>query len=502
MKSILKKPSILYLFFSLLIVFISWLRWFSTGSLRADENYIVRGDAYVWIYVLGYLASFWSLVWVYYKIVFNQTEFSLSILETKRLSQIALIVFYFMTVMFASDVYSYLAEGELATRGIFTYTDGTRLSESRFIDYISHWWRDCPNHYGPPLLLIFFLSVKMGGSMMGSYFVLKTILLIISLLFVEVLYLIFQKHITPKLYNVFAFIVLAPLFMIEGLGQTHVEIFIVLLTALSIHFFLNEKHYFFILFIALAISCKIMYSAVLIPFVIALYYSKFFTAKQYAHFFRYSLLSMVGIICIIGVSYIPVWEGIETITNPVKYHGTKTPSRSFTEITILVYKFGGELIQNGFDILGLLDKAHQPDFFPKAQVLEYQKKVAPIFAVIGLLLAIWNLIPLWDTKKPERVLYFFAKLWIIVITVYSPIFNPWYFMPVLLFLIFTSDKSWLVYGIFVISQSINGQLGNSTIPPKHILEIVSSIQVLIMAPLFLVYFRKHFILETWLWLKK
>ena len=175
MKSILKKASILYLFFSLLIVFISWLRWFSTGSLRADENYIMRGDAYVWIYVLGYLASFWSLVWVYYKIVFNQTEFSLNILETKRLSQIALIVFYFMTVMFASDVYSYLAEGELATRGIFTYTDGTRLSESRFIDYISHWWRDCPNHYGPPLLLIFFLSVKMGGSIMGSYFVLKTI---------------------------------------------------------------------------------------------------------------------------------------------------------------------------------------------------------------------------------------------------------------------------------------------------------------------------------------
>lgn len=502
MKSILKKPCILYLFFSLLIVFISWLRWFSTGSLRADENYIVRGDAYVWIYVLGYLASFWSLVWVYYKIVFNQTNFSLSLLETKRLSQIALIVFYFMTVMFASDIYSYLAEGELATRGIFTYTDGSKVSESKFIDYISHWWRDCPNHYGPPLLFVFFLSVKMGVSVMGSYIALKTILLIISLAFVEIVYSIFLKHVVQTHHNMFAFIVLAPLFMIEGVGQTHVEIIIVFLIALSIYFYLEVKFFWFILFIALALSCKIMYSAVLIPFVLALYYTKFFTTKQYAHFFRYSLLSILGILCIIGISYIPVWEGVETITNPIKYHGTKTPSRSFTEITILVYKFGGELIQNGFNILGLLDKAHQPDFFPKVQVLEYQKKVAPIFAFIGLLLAIWNLIPLLGSKKPERVLYFFAKLWIIVITVYSPIFNPWYFMPVLLFLIYTSDKSWLIYGIFVVSQSINGQLGNSTIPPKHVLEIVSSIQVLIMAPLFLVYFRKHFILETWQWLKK
>ncbi len=92
------------------------------------------------------------------------------------------------------------------------------------------------------------------------------------------------------------------------------------------------------------------------------------------------------------------------------YHKNKTPSRSFTEIAILVYRFGGELLTNGFNIPQLLQDAHRPDFFPISKVLEYQKKVAPIFNILGILLAAWNALPLLKIKEPRKVFHIVAKI--------------------------------------------------------------------------------------------
>lgn len=492
-----KKVFLQYLFSGFLIVLASLIRWYYTGNLEADNNFIMNSNFGVYFYFISYIVGFWFLVITYYRVITRKGGYDLSLSQTRILSYLSFCLFYFMTVMFASDIYTYLAEGELATRGILTYTNGELVKQSNFEHYVSHWWKDCPNHYGPPLLLIFYISVSIGKSVTASYFVFKFLMLLVAFIFIEIIYRLFTQFQNESKYNLFALIILAPLFMIEGVGQTHVDLVITVLLALSILFYLKEKKLIFLVWIALAISCKIMYSMVLIPFVLALFYVEYVNKKKnILQFFGYSFLAILFIYSIVAITYISVWEGIETITNPMAYHKNKTPSRSFTEIAILVYRFGGELLSNGFNIPQLLQDAHRPDFFPISKVLEYQKKVAPIFNILGILLAAWNALPLLKIKDSKKVFHIVAKIWMIIITVYSPIFNPWYFMPILV-LLFTSDtKSYVIYAVFVISQSINGQLGNSTIPPGHILEVFSSIQVLSMAPLFLVYFRKHLIYET------
>jgi len=501
----MKPKDNLYFRFSLaclLIVIASWTRWYFTGSLKADENYIENNLLALNFYIFSYFSGFLLLVITYYKIIFRKTGFDLSLIETRNLSWIANIILFFMTVIFASDIYTYLAEGELATRGVFTYANGELVKSSNFIEYVSFWWKDCPSHYGPPLLFMFFSSVLIGKTVMASYWVFKILMLISALLLTQTIYLILKEQITKTKYNLYALIVLSPLLLIEGIGQTHVDLVITLFIALFIYFYLKDQFFISLFFMALAVSCKIMYGVILMPLLIALLYVKFINVeKNILKFTTYSTMGISIIGIIIGISYIPVWEGWATILNPMEYHKNKTPCRSFTELSILVYKFGGELIKNGFNIPQLLLDSQNDDFLSIEKRLFYQKMIAPILKTIGILLALWSALPLLRIKDSKQVFHVFARLWIIVITIYSPIFNPWYFMPILLLLLFTDIKSWMFYAIIVVSQSINGQLGNSTIPKGSLWEVFSSIQLLILVPLFLLYFKKHLIIEPYKSLK-
>lgn len=486
-----------FLFFGFFIVFSSWIRWYSTGSLRADDNFVKESLFHTWTFFLSYCIGFGGMLYTYFHIVFNKKNYILNVLDTKKLAFLSSGLFFFMSVMFASDIYTYLAEGELATRGIYTYTNGELVKESAFIDYVSLWWKDCPNHYGPPLLLLFASAVSIGKSLFMSYVVFKLLMLIVSFCLIEVVYRIFVEIKLTQTYNVFALIVLGPIILIEGVGQAHVEIIISLLLALSILFFLRNKILIAIFFIALAMACKVMYSMILLPFMIAFVYVKYFNIeKNSSKFVQYILISIFLSCVIVAISYIPVWEGLSTVMNPMDYHKTKTPSRSFTEIFIFVYHYGKELIQNEFSISKLIENAHNSNFLTKAMVLDYQNKIAPIFKLIGVLLSGWCLLPLLKSQKTMDVFHVFAKVWIVIITFYSPIFNPWYFMPILILLFGSDKKSWMIYAIVTMSFTINPQLSNS-IPAGHIAEVILSINLLCFPILFLLFFKENFILETW-----
>lgn len=403
-----------------------------------------------------------------------------------------------MSVMFASDIYTYLAEGELATRGIFTYTNGEFVKQSLFIDYVSTWWRDCPNHYGPPLLGIFCLSVFIGKTLFGSYLVFKLFILIISLALIEVIYKIMKYQNLDSHYNLFALIVLAPLMLIEGVGQAHVEIIISLLLALGIYAFIRDKIYLGIFFIAIAMSAKIMYSMIFLPLIFAILFVKYYNIEDsIAKFLKHSFVAIMICLIIIAISYIPIWQGLDTIFHPMDYHKTKTPSRSFTEIFIFIYHYGSALIDFNFSIPKLVEATHTPNFLPKSLILDYQSKISPIFKIIGILLSGWCMLPMLKSKSILDVFHVFAKVWIIIITFYSPIFNPWYYMPILVLLFQTDKKSWMIYAIVTISFTINPQLSNS-IPPGHFGEVLLAINLLCFPFLFLIKFKENFILETWI----
>ena len=324
----------------MLIVLSSLFRWYSTGTLKADGNFVNYSKLHTWILFLSYVLGFLGLVYTYTKIVFNHSQYQLNQIQVRNLAFLSCCFFFFMTVIFASDIYTYLAEGDLASRGIFTYTNGEILKQSLFIDYVSDWWKECPNHYGPPLLFLFYLSVLIGKTIMGSYVVFKLLMLFTTIASIHLVYKFFVNSNKEYKYNMFAFVALAPIILIEGAGQAHVEIFIALLLAGCIYQFLKENYINAIGLIALAMSCKIMYSMILFPFIVALFYVEFINKeKSILKFSKYLVYSFFITIVVIAISYIPVWESIQTILAPMDYHKTKTPSRSFTEVFISVWRF-------------------------------------------------------------------------------------------------------------------------------------------------------------------
>ncbi|MBL7789845.1 MAG: hypothetical protein JNL75_08480 [Chitinophagales bacterium] len=490
----------MYLFYSLLVVLSSWIRWHFTGSLKADDNFIYEPSYALWLCVALYHIGIIGMSYTLYNIVVQNENYRISKSQTIRISVLSILLFTGMTVMFASDIYTYLAEGELLTRGILTYTDGSLVRQSKFIDYVSDWWKECPNHYGSPLLFLFGVACYTGKTLFKSYIVFKLILMLIGILLINLVSKI-ENTLPEKKYNFFALAILSPILLIEGIGQTHVEIVITTLLAAAILSMNYKKIYFAAFFIGLAMACKIMYGIILLPLLISLAYaSNRAENKKWMNFF-FSALSCVAIcVLIVVLSYIPIWQGIETITNPISYHGTKTPSRSYTEILILINRYGSELIRNGLSIPDLLLRAQQPDFNSISEAIRQKNKIAPFFSILGLLIAAWNLLPLIAVKKVNSVYYYFAKLWIIIITIYSPIFNPWYFMPIILLMIYSQKLSWIFYLTVITSISINYQIGN-TIAPNSYLNILVSFNMILMLILFMYKFKKHFIIEPYIELR-
>jgi hypothetical protein len=285
--------------------------------------------------------------------------------------------------------------------------------------------------------------------------------------------------------------------MIEGIGQVHAEIVITLLLAATMLAMHHKKIFLAAIFIGIAIACKILYIVILLPLFLSLIYVYNKSEQSNWKTTVKNLVISLGLIAfVIFISYIPIWQGIETITNPIAYHGTKTPSRSYTEILILFYRYGSDILQNGANITELMKRAQMPNFLPVSKVLYLKDKIAPFFAWFGLALAAWNLLPLIRTDKVNSVYYYFAKLWIIIIIIYSPIFNPWYFMPILMLMFYHRKSSWIFYLVFVTSLSINYQIGNS-IPPDSYLNVLVSANMVLMLVMFLYNFKTHFIVEPY-----
>lgn len=481
-----------FLLFGFFVVLSSWIRWYATGTLKADDNYIYQ-DIWLYICLSLYFIGIVGLTIVYYKIVTRYSGYDLDLNSTRTLSYAGLILFTGMTVMLTSDIYVYLAEGNIALKGIYTYTDGSRLLQSQYIDYVSPWWKTCPNHYGPPLLFLFSWTSIFGDNILVSYFIFKLIIFCFAIFLPWVVGKI-MKFNSDSRYNTYALIVLAPVLMIESVGQLHVEVIIALGVALFIYLQNKNLWVYASIPLGLVISCKIMYSIILLPFMVGVYYSKYKAGKsRLGHIFFQCLASLGIIISIIAITYSFVWEGWETIVHPYSYHSTKTPSRSFTEIIILVYKYLSEFI-GGRSISELIALSGTKSFLSIEEVLRLKNLIAPYFSAFGLILAVWNLFPMIYSKSIESVSKIIAKLWIIVITVYSPIFNPWYFIPILVLLYSEDKKSWIYYAIFTMSSSISYQIGH-TIPAGNYLGILATVNMFLMLGMFLYQFKNHFILE-------
>lgn len=483
-----QKSTFLYLAGIILVTLAAWGRYFSTGSFRVDDNPVMTWALYpiLLLFLGGLILNFMGYV------RFIQAP-TLSLKKIKSVAIVAVLIAMLMPPMLSNDVMIYMAFGDLLNQGIVSYVDATLLGESKFVDYVAADWLDCPNLYSPFLLMMFGASTWLGKSMVGSLVVFKIIVGIFAYLFVELTYLFFKhQNITTKKYNTFALLVLAPVIWLQAIGQMHVDGIIMTIIMAMLYCLVQKKWLLAAVLTALVILSKTMYVVVFIPFfTVYMFYQMNFKWLNFLKKISASL-AIIAILCV-GV-YAPFWESSKTLTTPIEYHENKPPSRSHVEVLTDVVFYGSKLFgqPDDFEVGNLATNDGQEKDNKKA----ISKPLTTFFKLFGVLIAAWVFLGLGFIKNHQTIFHIFAKILLVVVCFFSPIFHPWYFLLVLPFFVFTQEKSWVIFIAAVFSFSNLHEIAFS-IPKSSPLYLVSLLFVLFMVIFFFIYFKKHFIQETW-----
>lgn len=483
-----QKSTFLYLSGVALILVAAWWRYAATGSLQVDKNPVTDAQLYP---ILALFFGGIALNFIGYVGFIKDT--SVSSAKTKRIAYITVLLGVLMPQMLSNDITIYLAFGDLLNNGLVSYADATILGKSQYVEYVSADWLDCPNLYGPFLLLLFGAATGIGTTWLGSLLAYKVIVGIFGLLFVHLTCLFFEEmNGKNQKYNTLALVILAPVFWLQAVGQMHVDGIILTLIAAILYFFSKKNWVGAAICTAFVLLCKIMYGVVFIPFFVI--YLWFYEKENLTQFFKKAIASLAIIASVTALFYAPFWEGTKTITAPLEYHEDKPPSRSHVEVLTDVIFYGGKLFGADSD-LGVGNLATSDAQFKKDKLI-LSKQITKFFKLFGLLLAIWVFLGLAFAKNKKTVLHIFGKVFLVVVCFYSPIFHPWYFLLALPFFLFTETKSWVIYVAAVFSFSNLHEIA-FTVPRASGLYLAMLPFVLFMVISFFIYFKKHFIIETW-----
>jgi hypothetical protein len=344
----------------------------------------------------------------------------------------ALLLAALMPPVLSKDVFIYLLQGKLAWQGVLTYTNGTLNNLHPWVEYTDPQWHDCPNHYGF-LPMVLFTAVTFKTNLGLALLLLKLIFLLLAWLcyqFVQRLALLVTPDVTKAQQAILAF-GLNPVFLLQGLGQMHIDLLACVFVLLFI-LGLIGKHWWLA---PLAIACLGAIKFLLFPVFLGLY-----VVYQIYQWHRSRLdvrLAASGIALatvLVGLSYLPIWEGTATITYPMAYHNLKEPVKSVTELAAYLVAF----IQPN----PVADRSTTADPFLQGKIAAGQW-LSPIFKCMAVLFAFWLVWRDTKLKATRPIILTLGALILLVFILYAPVMHAWYFLLVLPFFVWYTDHRFI-----------------------------------------------------------
>jgi hypothetical protein len=423
---------------SALIVALSFYRGYIAGTIRVDGHGL--SGVPVLIVFTGFLIGL-----VVYSIIFYRLwdRGDLDINAIRLLAFILAAVFSLMLPMLSNDIFSLLTYGDAANRGADVYADVKSLPVSPFFDYVSSNWKTAPCVYGPVSLGTSRIAAAIsGGNIFLAIAAYKAIAFIWSVVFIEMAYrtsIFLKASVKP-----FLFIVLNPVFLIQGVAQLHCDMLALALCCSMLFFFFSGKWHLAFLFAGLAILAKMNFILVLGFLVVALFIGK----KSWPSFFYKTVAGMGITFAIIFLFYYPYYTSINTFKIPFNFLFGQNPAKSVPEVMGDIVYFGSMLLSGHTE--ELRTAVHSTSgLFPGQMAAWLGIKL--IFQVLSLLLTAYIFIKFWfgprDSKKWMGI---FLRLLLIFLLFYSHVFYAWYLMVLLPFVWFEEDKRFMQW-LFVLT---------------------------------------------------
>jgi Glycosyltransferase family 87 len=389
--------------------------------------------AMTWVIGLG--------IWVWgYAGVFrtNTTSFCATIIPPSanfsphfKLILAALTLGMLMPPVLSKDVYIYLLQGKLALQGAFTYTDGSLNTLHPWVQYIDPQWADCPNHYGPLPMLLFSL-VALAKSVTGALVLLKIAFLGIAVAFLSVMHRI-ARALDLNTEKVVCAVAFNPIFLLQGLGQLHLDLLTGLLVACFINGLFSKRDW---LICGLAIAGLGLTKTLLLPVFLGFWVIYQAWKLKNKSFELRTAISGIGLsLFVFTASYLPIWQGMATLTHPMSYHENKEPVKSVAELAAYVGVY-------------LTNPVVAPDVKDKlvAQKILIGKQITPWIQLLALLLAAFVAWRAFRSKSIQDLVFELGLLTLLIFVLYSPVMHPWYFLLILpFFALFVEKKAVFLY---------------------------------------------------------
>jgi hypothetical protein len=456
---IFRKPAaIILLSGALMLVLISWYRAFMASTIMVDGHGLHGWpEALVFVVILLALGSF---SFAYYRI---WAKDGLELGHIKFLAFMLIGVFSFMLPMLSNDIFSYLVFGDAANKGADVYTNAQCTHFSTFFSYITGQWTSSTCAYGTVVLSMAMMATWVGaGKIAVALFIYKIMILLFAVVFIEVAARISVLMQSPV--RCFAFIVLNPVFLMQGVGQLHADLIAITFILCAIYFLLKHKWYLAFGLVALSIATKMNYVLMLPFFVVAMALQN----QTQAVMFRRVGSGLLIAFFTVGVVYIPFYTSAATVTTPFTFHFFQNPSKCIGEIIGDVIYFAPQLISGHSEQLqNTVTASSGPD--RQLFISEVIVKICQFFALCSSLYILFNFMRGQRTMK--RWFRVYVRLLLLFLLYYLHIFNPWYLMMFLPFMWFDENSEFMKW-LFVLTCFISVQDVVCTISRDSIVYIV------------------------------
>ena len=307
-----------------IMVGVSWYRAQSAGTLIVDGH-----NLNAWPETFGftfYASALLVFCFAYYKL-WKREE--LDYLSVRLLAYVLVIIFSFMLPLLSNDVFSLIAYGDAANKGMDVYINTHCLYSSVYFGYVSKFWQTAPCAYGPVCLVTARFAAWVGdGNMALALFIYKLTALPWAFLFIEMALrvAILLRSRSRKL----LFVLLSPFILLQGVGQLHCDAIAASLALCGVYFVFSAKRWYIAFaFGALCVAVKINYVLVFPFLIVGLYINR---KDGWRKFVRRGAIATGIYLATFLVVYMGVYKSPETFMVTFRFVFDRPPSKSIAEL--------------------------------------------------------------------------------------------------------------------------------------------------------------------------
>ena len=244
------------------------------GATLTHDPLLTRSDLNWFRYGHGQMLAVWLvyiglglLIWAWVRLGRHVRAGRVGTPELIRIAIVWVLPLLISPPLFSKDVYSYLAQGDLALHGWNPYAVGPAARPSLISDNVSWIWQNTPAPYGPLFILIAEGIVALVGS--------NLIFSVIAMRLAMTVGLVLLCWALPKLCRQLGgktsiamwLVAVNPLILVHLIGGAHNDMLMVGLMAAGAALALDRKHVLGIVLITLAVAVKAT-AVVLLPFLV------------------------------------------------------------------------------------------------------------------------------------------------------------------------------------------------------------------------------------------